>query len=175
MSENGGKLSLRLYEITDRFLTALEALPDSGLDEVTIFDTLESIEGELVEKGRNVAAYCLNLEAECDAVEAMAAKLKDRAKIARSRTDSLRQYLFVQMQRAGITEIKAIDGTFSAKIKNNPPSVDCYAPEFIPPEFMKVPEPPPPSPIKSAIKDAIKSGVDVPGCRLTQSQRLDIK
>ena len=43
------KSELTLFSITDRFLHAMEALPDSGMDEVTIFETLESIEGELVE------------------------------------------------------------------------------------------------------------------------------
>lgn len=169
------KNALTLYSITDRFLQAFEALPDSGLDEATIFDTLESIEGELVEKGRAVAAFYLNLEAEADAVEAMANRLKERAKAARARTEAMRSYLLTNMQRAGITEIKAEDGTFTAKIKKNPPAVEIWAPEFIPEEFMRTPEPPPPAPSKSAIKEALAAGTEVPGARLTQSVRLDIK
>jgi hypothetical protein len=37
------------------------------------------------------------------------------------------------------------------------------------------PEPPAPRPDKAAIKDAIKAGRDVPGARLVQSDRLEIK
>jgi len=40
---------------------------------------------------------------------------------------------------------------------------------------MRQPEPPPPSPDKTAIKEAMKAGVDVPGCKLTVGKRLEIK
>jgi hypothetical protein len=36
-------------------------------------------------------------------------------------------------------------------------------------------QPEPPSPDKTAIKDALKMGLEVPGARLTQGQRLEIK
>jgi hypothetical protein len=60
-------------------------------------------------------------------------------------------------------------------VRENPAAVEVYEPGLIPQQFMRQPEPPPPSPDKTAIKDALKAGKDVPGCRLTQGKRLDIR
>ena len=64
---------------------------------------------------------------------------------------------------------------FALKIKKNPPSVVIDSPDMIPAEFMKAPPPPPPSIDKVAIKEALKSGTEVPGARLNQELRLEIK
>ena len=41
--------------------------------------------------------------------------------------------------------------------------------------WMVQPEPPPPAPDKKAIASALKCGEDVPGCRLVQGTRVEIK
>ncbi len=111
--------ALKLYEISDQYLSALDALPESGLDAETIADTMEGLDGQLVIKSQAVCAYVLNLEAEADAVETAAKRMADRAKSLRSRVDSLRGYLHQNMVRTGITEIKANDGTFRARSRSN--------------------------------------------------------
>lgn len=45
----------------------------------------------------------------------------------------------------------------------------------IPSEFLKVPEPPTPKPDKTAIKDALKAGKEVPGASIETRQNLQIK
>ena len=41
-------------------------------------------------------------------------------------------------------------------------------------EYLRTSPPPPPAPDKTAIKDALKRGIDIPGARLVQTQRLAI-
>ena len=64
---------------------------------------------------------------------------------------------------------------FALSIKSNPPSVEIFEPGLIPAEFMRQPEPPPAAPDKTAIKEAIKAGREVPGAMLAQGTRLDIR
>jgi hypothetical protein len=45
----------------------------------------------------------------------------------------------------------------------------------VPEKFMKAPPPPPPALDKKAVAEALKAGEDVPGCRLEQGTRLEIK
>ena len=54
----------------------------------------------------------------------------------------------------------------------NPPSVAIEEGADIPARFLRVPPCPAPVPDKTAIKDALKSGEAVPGCRLVQTERL---
>lgn len=54
-------------------------------------------------------------------------------------------------------------------------AVDVFEPALLPAQFMRQPEPPLPAPDKTAIKDALKAGQDVPGARLATTNRLEIK
>jgi hypothetical protein len=165
---------IKLYELSDEYLRALSDLPESGLDEQTIADTLEGLEGALTVKAQAVLAYCLNLEAEADAVEMAAKRMQARAKTLKAQYDSLRGYLHANMLKSGITEIKAVDGTFRARIRDNPEAVEVIAPEHIPEEYMRE-VPARLEPDKALIKDAIKRGETVPGAMLTRTTRLEIK
>ena len=77
------------------------------------------------------------------------------------------------MEVAGVTKIES--PYFRLTLQNNPPAVDVFEPGLVPSEFMTQPAPPPPAPDKTAIKQAIAAGQDVPGARLSQSQRLVVK
>lgn len=69
-----------------------------------------------------------------------------------------------QMTAAGITEIKADNGTFSAKIVKNPPSVDVYDMTLLDPAYIR--EKISYEPDKTAIKSALQNGENIQGARL---------
>ena len=167
-------LALKLYELSEQYLHALDDLPESGLDAQTVSDTLEGIEGALVAKGQAVTAYVLNLEAEAEAIGQAAAKLKARAAVLANRRDHLKAYLHENMLKAGITEIKARDGTFRARIRNNPQSVEVISEAHIPEQYTRlIPERREPD--KKAIKEAVEAGETVPGVMVRQTTRLELK
>jgi hypothetical protein len=64
---------------------------------------------------------------------------------------------------------------FVLSVQKNPASVDVFDLAAIPVEFMRIPEPPPPAPDKTAIKAALAAGRDVPGARLVNGTRLAIR
>lgn len=167
-------MNLSLYTLASEYAAALASLPETGLDEQTIADTLEGLQGAVEVKAQNVAAYVLNVDAEAEAIDTAIAKLSERRDALKKRTASLRGYLMFNMKRSGITEIKALDGTFSAKIKQNPAAVEIVDLPSIPADFQRV-IPEKREPDKAKIKEALKAGQDVPGCRLTHGERLELK
>ena len=162
-----------LYEIA-RNKVELERLMEYGdMDPQAIVDTLEAVEGELTEKALDVARVSRNLDAVAVAVREAGKAMLDRAARLEKRAESIRQYLLMNMGFAGITKIECPQ--FVIAIKHNPPAVVIDDEKFVPAEYMTQPDPPAPRPDKAKIRDAIKAGEDVPGCRLVQSDRVDIR
>lgn len=164
-----------LYSLTEQ-LRELQALADSDTDipEDVLRETLEGLQGALEVKATNVARFVRNQESLADAIEGAAKQMRERAARVRRRTDSMRQYLLANMALAGISRIENAELVLA--IRKNPPSVVIDDAAQIPAEYMREPEPPPPpAPDKKRIGDALKAGTAVPGCRIEQGQRLEIK
>ena len=157
-------MSMSLYHLTEQYRGALAELSDADLPEEVVADTLEALEGELVQKGQAVAAFALNLAAEVEAIKAVEKRISDRRKALERRAEGLRDYLRTNMEKAGISEIKAIDGSFTAKLAKGRPSVVIDDESLIPDdsEFVKWRR----EVSKTAVGDAIKAGHDVPGARI---------
>ena len=162
-----------LYEIAAEYRDAATKLAELDLDAQTIADTLEGLSGDLETKAQNVAFFVRNLEATAAAIKQAEADMAARRKAMENRADSLKRYIFESMTVAGIEKIECPH--FRLAIKNNPAAVEIFEPGLLPASFMRTPEPPPPAPDKTAIKEAMKAGQDVPGARLTSGQRLEIK
>lgn len=162
-----------LYLLADEYRAACEKLADLDLDPQTIADTLEGMSGDLEVKAQNVAMFARNLEATAAAIKEAEAAMSARRKAIENRAAGMRSYLLSSMQHAGIEKIEC--PLFKLAVRENPPAVDIYEPGTIPAEFMVTPPPPPASPDKKAIAEAIKAGREVPGARLTRGVRLDIK
>lgn len=162
-----------LYQLV-RYQSQLEALADSGeVPPEQIADTLNALEGDINEKAVNVAAFTRNLDASADAIREAAKAMLTRADRIEKRAESVRQYLLFNMQAAGISRIES--PWFTLAVRKNPPAVVVDDESALPPEFIVQPPPPAPRPDKDAIKRALKAGADVPGARLMQSERLEIK
>lgn len=162
-----------LYEIAAEYRDAATKLAELDLDAQTIADTLEGLSGDLETKAQNVAFFVRNLEATAAAIKQAEADMAARRKAMENRADGLKRYIFESMKFAGIEKIECPH--FRLSIKNNPAAVEIFEPGLVPASFMRTPEPPPPAPDKTAIKEALKAGQDVPGARLTSGQRLEIK
>ena len=162
-----------LYNIAAEYRAAAEKLAELDLDTETIADTLEGLSGDLETKAQNVAFLARNLESTAAAIKQAEADMAARRKAMENRADGLKRYIFESMKFAGIEKIECPH--FRLSIKNNPAAVEIFEPGLVPASFMRTPEPPPPAPDKTAIKEALKAGQDVPGARLTSGQRLEIK
>jgi hypothetical protein len=165
--------ALTLYEIAAEYRSDLEKLADLDLDEKTFEDTLAGMGGELEVKAQSVACFIRNLESTAQQIKDAEAAMAARRKALENRAAQVKDYLHASMIVAGVHKIEC--PLFRLSVRDNPPAVEVYEPSLIPAEFKRQPEPPPPAVDKTAIKEALKAGREVPGCRLTVGQRLDIK
>lgn len=157
-------MSMSLYHIAEQYRGALLELSDMDIPQEAIDDTLEALSGEVVEKGRAVAAFVLNLSAEIDGIKAVEKRIAEKRKALEAKEARLREYLKQNMEKCGITEIKALDGSFTAKIGKGRPSVIIDDESLIADdsEFVRWSR----TVNKTAIADAIKAGIEVPGAHL---------
>lgn len=166
-------MSTSLYVLADEYKAAAETIANLELDEQTVADTLEGLAGALEVKATNVAMFARNLEESATAIKSAEKQMADRRKAIEARAAKIRAYLQENLLKAGISKIES--PYFNLAIRDNPPAVVIDSENLIPAEFMRTPEPPPPSVDKKAIAEAIKAGIDVPGAHLERSKRLEIK
>ena len=162
-----------LYVLAQEYRQVATELADLEIDEQTVNDTLEGLSGALEVKATNIAMMAKEMDYLADAVKAAEANMSARRKKLESRADSMRAYVKTAMEHAGISKIEC--PYFALSIRKNPPAVVIDSEALIPPEYMRTPEPPPPSPDKKAIGAALKEGKEVTGARLAIGTRLDIK
>ena len=141
------------------------------------FDTLDGMEQELVRKAENVAVYIKAMEAEAKSLKAEEDKLKARRQAKENAAKRMREYLMGCMKQANISKIDEPRAIIS--LRNNPESVEISDEnDFISwanedhDEYLRYKAP---EINKTAVKNALKSGAEIPFAALTRSQSLTIK
>ena len=165
-----------LYRLADQHRELEQLGTDEELDETAleaIRNTLEGLEGDIQTKAQSIAAVALNLEAWAKAAKEASKALAARASRIDKRADALRRYMHAALEEAGLTKIEGPE--FTVAIRKNPPSVQIGADADLGDEWMVFPEPPPPTPDKRKIAEALKAGKAIPHCSLVSTTRLEIK
>lgn len=164
VAEAARRLSeMRLYEID----AALEALIDPETGEIADFEAFESLSMARDEKIEAVACWVKNLLSDAAAIKSEESALAERRKTAENRAASLKEYLARSVgkgqkfstPRCALTwrRSEAVELSDDAKLSD---------------KYLTYKEP---EPNKKAIKEAIKSGLEVPGARLVERKNLQIK
>jgi hypothetical protein len=164
---------MKLYEISDDYMRTLEGVvidEDTG-EIIDITGNLPVVREHFIAKAKNVAYVFSNLDAEIAAIKKAEGMMTRRRKRLESESKKIRLYLKNEMQRTGISKVDC--EYFSIKVKKNPPHVKVLNEKLIPAiyktvEIMETID-------KSAIRDAIKAGVEVPGAILENDTKLDVK
>ena len=163
-------MSATLYEMTGQYLEALDFLtdPENGVDEITIKDTLESIDSEIDEKMLNVGRFILELEHQAEGIKSAMDRMAARRKTAEARAQWLKDYLKSAMEHTG--KHKVSDADIALSLARLPPSVIVDDELLIPSEFKRT---------KTEIsidRQAIKQAGGCPGCRVESAgYRISIK
>lgn len=163
---------MHLYELTDNYRRVWEMVEDDSVNLTVIEETLQSIEGALEEKAGNIVKFIRGMEYDCDAIKAEEKRLADRRKATENRIASIKDYIKVQMESAGLDKIKTPISTIA--IQNNPPAVQIEDETKIPAKFITI-IPEQHVPDKKQIAAALKAGEEVPGVVLTQGKSLRIR
>lgn len=165
--------NLSLYQIANEYRAAADLLEQLDLDEQTLADTLDGMDGDLTVKLQNTAFVVRNLESLAEQITLAAAGMTGRAKKVKERAEHVKAHILMCMQLAEVQKIET--PYFRLSIRKNPASVAIDDERQIPAAyFVDVPAPPPQL-SKTLISDAIALGVEVPGARLVQKFRLEIR
>lgn len=166
-----------LFQISDQYMALASNLAAGDFDIQTIEDTIEAsgLVDDFTDKAQALEFVARGALAHNPAIDAEIARLMALKAKRENIAAGVRKYLLDNMIRTGISKITC--PLFSISIQNNPPSTDVYDPLSLPAVFMRMPEPKPPvaAPDKAAIKTALQAGVNVPGAKLVQSQRLVVR
>lgn len=168
---------MKLYELAQEYNELSAMLDQEDMDPQAVADTLESLTGEFEEKADNLACIIKSCLSDAEALKNEAAALDARGKAKKAKADWLMEYLYRQMSAVGKKEIETTRNLL--KIKSTPPSVkiaDMNA--FIAwatldhEEFLRQKAP---EADKTAIKNAVKQGQELPGVTLEGDEKLYIK
>ena len=163
-------MNITLYEAAKELESVLDLIDDDGVIPDKTAAALAQFEG----KGVSVAAYILNCEAQAQLIQEAAKKMQDRAKASKNRAESLKQYLKMNMQKTGITEISCPEFKVKLEIARDK-SVEIYDANQLKKDYLRYKPAPPPEPDKVLIKKAIEDGFEVAGARIVKNDRLTFK
>lgn len=158
----------KLYELADEYKELSER---EDLDPEVLHDTLDAINDALEDKADNIAVWIDDLTNAAKRKKAKADEWKESAKEDLKKADSLKHYLIQELNYAGKKKMET--DRFLLNTRNNNPSTVIDDEKLIPDTFKttKVTE----LVDKTAIKEAIKAGKDVPGAHLQASKSITIK
>ena len=163
-------MNISLYELAAQYQRDLEHIQNSDLDEDQAIQLLESMQGAIQEKAKNVAMVIRNMETTSDAIHDAIIDMAARRKSIDKKIEWMKAYLLENMERTGITKIESPH--FVISLRDNPESLIVEQDAEIPPEYLK-----PQAPVldKFALKKDMQLGVIVPGCRLERKKSVRIK
>lgn len=152
-----------LYEIDQAILECL----DFETGEILDAERLDSLQMERQEKVESVALWIKNLSADAIAFKAEKEAFVEREKAALKKIESLKNWLSWALDgqkfstwRCAVTFRKSE----AVEIED-----DCKLPQYLLNEKVTY------TPNKTAIKEAIKAGEEIPGCKLVERMNPTIK
>ena len=115
-----------------------------------------------MDKGRNVAAFFQNLEADAEALKAAEARIAARRKAIENRAEWLKEYLRSNMERCGITKIECPE--FVVTLGKPRDVCEIISEDELPDLYVKTKVTK--TPDKTLILKAMKDGYEVKGARI---------
>jgi len=158
-----------LYTIAEDYRVAFDELKDIE-DDDAVKDTLDAISQELEVKADNCIAYVEHLDMVADKLKEIEKRRSDEIKRLKRESEKIKNYVKDCMDTAGIRSIETDD--FRLTIAKNPPKVSVETEVAVPEDYWV--EKTEIRLDKTSIKNDMKAGKEVPGCRLIQDERLKI-
>ncbi|EAD0635220.1 siphovirus Gp157 family protein [Listeria monocytogenes] len=158
---------MKLYELTDNYLRLQELLEENKTE--AVMDTLDAIADGFHDKAENIAKIIKSLAADAEMAGTEANRLLKRKQALENNVQKLKTYLQTEMERM---EIRKINSTlFTIQIQKNPVSVEIVDDSLLQ-AFFLLQEP---KIDKKRIAEILKSGEEVKGARLVESESIRIR
>ena len=152
---------MNLYEIDQGILECI----DFETGEVIDPDRLEDLQMERSQKIENVVLWIKNLESDALAIKAEKDALADREAKCKKKAEQLKEWLGKALEGQKFSTARcAVSFRKSEK-------TEVFDAGMVPSEYTKTKI----EPDVAAIKKALKEGLEISGCRLVESQNVQIK
>ncbi|MCK9576701.1 MAG: siphovirus Gp157 family protein [Clostridia bacterium] len=169
---------MTLYEINQTYQEFFDKVESGEIPEEAVSDTLESLDGEFEDKADNIACYIKSLLSDAQAIKAESDALLERAKVKKAKADRLTDYLYQAFKVRGKDKLETKRNLL--KIRKNPPAVQIddestfisWAHDWEETNFLIPREP---TINKTAVKNALKAGEEIPHAKLVSGEKLTIK
>ena len=159
---------MKLYEIENAILECI----DTETGEVIDIERLNELQMERETKIENVACWIKDLKAEAEAIKAEKQKLADRQRVAENKAESLRNWLAYALDGQKFSTARcAVSFRKSEVAEVTPEGLETLM-RTGNDEYLTYAEP---KPKKTALKDALKDGLNVQGVQLVQNVSTIIK
>lgn len=154
---------MSLWDIDAR----IEALIDPETGEIADYEALEALEMERDTKISNTACFIKQLRAEAEAIKTEKLELGKRQSAKENFADRLEEYLAKYLNGMKFEDSRCrISYRKSEQVEVDETKID-----ELPARFVKIEK----KISKQAIKDALKGGQSIEGCRLVEHQNMQIK
>lgn len=153
---------MNLFQIDEEIMSCVDM--DTG--EIIDTEKLKQLQMDRDTKIENIACWIKNLTADAEALKAQKQAFADRQKAAENKVESLKRYLsdYLAGQKFSTDKVAISFRKTSA--------VNVADISLIPEDYLKYAEP---TVDKTLVKNAIKSGVIVPGAEIVEGQSISIK
>lgn len=166
---------MKLYEINEKYSILLESIENGDIPEECIKDTLDSVEGELIDKLDNIVSYIKQLKIEKEGIKEEVKNLQERVKQKENKIKNLEEYVFANMKLAKKNKVETSKNII--RIAKNPASI-VITDEEKAIEYLKEVE----GGLKikteiskTVVKELLKKGEELEFANLRQSEGLRIK
>lgn len=166
--------TLRCYEISDLFRTAMERAVDPETGELTDSGVAEirALTATSHHSAADLACMVREIELEADAINNAMKYMSERAQRLNNRAQKWRGYLIDTLDCMGSNAIR--DARITVAIRTNPSSVRIIDNADIPLGYCRE-IPGRTEPDKTALKAALKAGEIIPGVELVVTRRVVIQ
>ena len=165
---------MKLYEIVSEYRELQEAIHEGLIPDEAIDDMLEAVQVPFEEKVDSIATWVKELDAESNAIEAEIKNLTERKRAKTNLQNRLKEAILRAMSETGHDKVETPRNRVSTRTSTKVEVLDMDKLLALPnaDDYVRYSEP---TPNKTAISKALKEGVDVAGCVLTQSVSVQIK
>lgn len=157
---------MTLYEIDQKIADAIELGVDTETGEIITTEALDQLQADRDAKVEGIALYIKNISAEAEAIKVEKLKLAARQAVCEHKAQRLKEYLDDSLQGQRFKTARVAISYRDAKASRL--VVDDAA--LVPAEWRK-----PGEPDKAAIRDLLRQGGSVPGCRLEDAHSIIIR
>lgn len=168
--------SLSLFHIEAelaQLVSLREEMSEAGEDTAAVDQQIAEYIAREIRKTDGIRSYLRHCDHMANGAKEEADRLTELANLWTARRDRLKAIVLRVMQDNGLTRLEGKTGTLL--VRANPPRVEVQEDlDLLPMEYVRV-VPEQRVPDKKAIAAALKAGEPVPGARLVNSERLEIR